>query len=175
VANFFDSNFFFLPLLAIVAVALCRSLRRCVGRVEAAIFLSVLAVFLFNNAAPPYYGWQLRGYWIARLYQPLFVALLLCIARALAAGISLRLPIIITVVANAVIVLGPVTLNPVGLYFDWRFYQHAPPDYFAQLLHIYGRRPLGICRPSHEGDERPPESRQVMLPPQAFRFKIIQR
>lgn len=175
VANFFDSNFFFLPLLAVVAAVLCRSVRRCVGRVEAAIFLSALAVFVFNNAAPPYYGWQMRGVWIARLYQPVFVALLLCIARALATGLSLRLPIIITVVANAMIVLGPVMMNPAGLYFDWRFYQHAPRATFAELLHIYGRRPLGFCRPSHEGDELPPAPRELMLPPYAFRFRIVQR
>ena len=169
VANFFDSNFFFLPLLAVLAVVLCR---RCIGRVEGAILLAVLAVFLFNNAAPPYYGWQVRGLWIARVYQAVFVALLLCVARAFAAEARpavLRAATWVTVIANAAIAFGPVMMNPMAFYFDYRFYQHVSPAVYAETLQLYGRRPLGICRPTHEGDDRPAPPPSIMRPPFAFR------
>jgi hypothetical protein len=144
-ANYFFSNFLFLPLLAIVSVLVAR--RKSIGRVEAAIFLSVLAVFLFNNAAPPYYGWQMRGAWIARLYQPVFVALLLCVARAMSNARSRPLiaAIVITVLGNASIAFGPMMKNPLAFALYHRFYRHAPPDMFAENLAFYGRRPLGIC------------------------------
>lgn len=170
VANYFDSNFLVLPLLALVALVACRT---CIGRVEGAILLAVLAVFLFNNAAPPYYGWQLRGVWIARLYQPMFVALLLIVVRALAAKPSLHPAITFAVLANVLIILGPLTANPAALYIDWRFYQHAPSGYFAKLLDVYGRRPLGVCRAEHDADRGLPMSRELMFPPRAFRFEPI--
>jgi hypothetical protein len=168
-ANFFDSNFFFLPLLAVVALLLCRG---CIGRVEGAILLSVMAVFLVNNAAPPYYGWQLRGYWIARLYQPLFVALLLCIARAVRDAPRqklMRAAIVVTVIANAAVGFGPVMRNPLAFYLDYRFYRHAEPSTFAELLAIYGRRPLGLCLVAHDLDERPLTSMSTARLPFAFR------
>lgn len=169
VANFFDSNFFFLPALALIAVVICP---RCISRVEAAILWSVLAVFLFSNAAPPYYGWQIRGEWIARIYQAVFVALLLCIARAFAAGrrpAVLRAATWVTVIANAAIAFGPIMMNPMAFYFDYRFYQMFSPAAFEEILHVYGRRPLGFCRPTHEGDNRPEPPMSVMHPPFAYR------
>lgn len=175
VANYFDSNFFFLPLLAIVAVVASGSWRKSVGRVEAAILLAVLAVFLFNNAAPPYYGWQLRGVWIPRLYQLVFVALLLCVARALGVVAApwrrrlLTVAIIVTVVANATIAFGPMTMNPVAFNLDYRFYRHASPEAFAENLRILGRRPLGFCDPGEEAVHRLPRPLPTQLEPFAYR------
>jgi hypothetical protein len=166
-ANFLDSNFLFLPLLSLLAFALCR---RCIGRVEGSILLSVLAVFLVNNAAPPYYGWQLRGVWIARLYQPVLPALILCIARAIAAKPrSLRVAVAFAVIANAAIAFGPVMMNPVAFYLDYRFYQFGRASVAPELLSLYGRRPLGFCRRSHEGDDRPPVPLSMFKPPNVFR------
>lgn len=174
VANYFDSNFFFLPLLGIVAVLLVR--RNSIGPVEGAILCAVLAVFLFNNVSPPYYGWQLRGVWIARLYQPVFVVLLLCIARGISsAGPGLRrtltAAIMFTVVANATVAFGPAVKNPMALYLHYRFYRHAPPETFAENLAFYGRRPLGVCATPAEA-ERQRRPRHVRDYPAPFAYRL---
>ena len=174
VANYFDSNFFFLPLLGIVAVVSTGAWQKSIGRVEAAILVSILVVFLFNNAAPPYYGWQLRGVWIARLYQPAFVALLLCVARSLSGIVVtwrrrlLLVAIIATVIANATVSFGPIMMNRMAFYLDYRFYRHTPPETFAENLQIYGRRPLGLCDESGALRQRP---LPVGASPPAFEYR----
>jgi hypothetical protein len=169
-ANFFDSNFFFLPLLAIIAV-LIAGWRRSIGRVEAAILLTVLAVFLFNNAAPPYYGWQLRGVWIPRLYQPMFVALLLVVAGAVSQTQrkALLVAVAATVVLNATIAFGPIANNPLAFYLDYRFYRHAQPETFAENLANYGRRPLGLCATPEEAKRQRPRPLRAYPMPDAYR------
>ncbi|MFN3077542.1 MAG: hypothetical protein ABT940_11790, partial [Alphaproteobacteria bacterium] len=83
VSNFLDSGFAVLPALFVVLLilSLARAGRRAFHPAEAVLLLVFLALFLFNNLAPPYQGWQMRGEWIARLYQPVFVAYLYFIAR----------------------------------------------------------------------------------------------
>ncbi|HEX9986715.1 MAG TPA: hypothetical protein VGF69_25895 [Thermoanaerobaculia bacterium] len=158
-AVFLFSGFLVLPLLFLATVWRVR-----LGRPELLILGATAAVFLFNNAAPPYYGWQLRGDWIPRLYQPVFVAFLLCIARA-------QLPkaaTLIAVAANVVILLAPVTLNRPALRLYEVFYRHGDPDAFLRNLEVHGRRPLGFCREEHvHNPPRPPYDRPsfVFRPP----------
>lgn len=167
-ANYLFSNFVFLPLLAIVAFIAAR--KKSIGRVEGAILLAMFAVFLFNNAAPPYYGWQLRGDWIARLYQPVFVALLLCVARAVNAHRAMVVAIVITVIANATVAFGPILKNPIAFAIDHRFYRHAPPEMFAENLAFYGRRPLGVCAtPEDAARQRVPRPVRDYPAPFAYR------
>lgn len=160
IETFLFSNFTFIPLL-FVAFALASFVLR--GRIrmqspELEIAVSVLLVFLINNLAPPYPGWQLRGSWIARLYQPLFVSLVLFIAREVQAWSSwgqgrgaragwLALALVIAAsAANATIVFGPALGFAHASLADDRFYGHSEPKWLKANLDQYGRRPLGFCR-----------------------------
>src|SRR5262249_54526326 len=79
VDNFFASNFLFLPLLFVLLAGVSYLKTRSISfnTPEREILLATLLVFLVNNLAPPYAGWQMRGIWIARIYQPVFVAFVL--------------------------------------------------------------------------------------------------
>jgi hypothetical protein len=81
---YFFSNFTFLPALFLVAIAGNLLLRRRGISMEANqrwVLLSGLGLFLLINLAPPYRGWQFRGYGMARIYQPVFGVMLLYIAQ----------------------------------------------------------------------------------------------
>ena len=76
-ANYFFSNFLFYPLLLLVLLALNRlGPRLSLSRQERALGLVLFGLFAFNNLAPNYAGWQMRGYEWPRLYQPLFLVML---------------------------------------------------------------------------------------------------
>jgi hypothetical protein len=171
-SNFLFSNFVFLPLLFVIVLAIRRG--KGLGAPELAILTAALALFLFNNAAPPYYGWQMRGEWIARLYQPIFVVFLLAVGRALQAmpqSKALKAFIVAAVIGNAAIVFGPITLTRFGPWAYLRFYQHAPTTYMLDNLRLYGRRPLGICRTTHEGDNLPNPDTEFNRPAYAYRYE----
>lgn len=156
VSNYVFSNFIFIPLLFIIVLVLARKAGvRALAAPEVVLLIATGAIFLFNNAAPPYYGWQMRGDWIARLYQPVVVVFLMAIARVLAAlpqSALLRGAVILAIMANAAIVLGPVTLTPLGQFAYHRFYAHSPEHFLLENLRKFGRRPLGFCDPSHAND-----------------------
>ncbi len=179
ISNFVFSNFVFLPLLFLVALAVARRAGiRFLGTPEIVVLVSVLFVFLVNNAAPPYYGWQLRGTWIARIYQPVFVAFLLPIARVAQVAIdswAWRLATIVTIVLNASIVFGPVSLNPVASVIYQRFYKHSEPDALTTNLRHYGRRPLGVCRSTHEFDDIVNPATPLNRPAYMFRYPVRDR
>jgi hypothetical protein len=154
--NYVFSNFIFIPLLFVIVLMIARQAHaRVLAAPEIGLLIAAGAIFLFNNAAPPYYGWQMRGEWMARLYQPVVVVFLMAIARALAAlpySALLRGAVIIAVVANAAIVLGPVTLTRLGQFAYHKFYAHSPEHLLLENLRKFGRRPLGFCDPSHAND-----------------------
>jgi hypothetical protein len=142
-------------LFVVVLVIARRANVRALAAPEIALLISTGAIFLFNNAAPPYYGWQMRGEWVARLYQPVFVVFLMAAARVLAAvphSTLLRAAIVTVVVANAAIVFGPVTMTRLGPFAYHKFYEHSPEHFFLDNLRKFGRRPLGFCDPSHAND-----------------------
>lgn len=157
---FFGANFIFLPALFLAAVALNpRTSRIRLLPAEAAVLLVALGLFLFNNLAPFYGGtWNMRGTWIARLYQPIFPVLLLFLARwwqelpplkgvrrAMIAG-----AVAATVAGNALIVFGPILNNPgrVSEFAFYRFYDHTDNHWvYESTLKGLGRRPLGFPRP----------------------------
>ncbi len=157
-SNFLFGNMIFLPILFIAAIIYGRKMhRRVLSSVDVAIVVSTALVFLFNNAAPPYYGWQMRGHWIARLYQPVFPAYLLAIARVTEAAGERHLRswtaiVAFTAVANASIAFGPILLNPLAAFAYQKFYIHSPSESLLVNLRRLGRRPLGVCRSSHEWD-----------------------
>jgi hypothetical protein len=126
---------------------------------EICLLISVALVFLFNNCAPPYdFRWQMRGTWIARLYQPMFVVLLFYCMRFYQA-ISIRkhsrplqtIMIVLfaaTVFGNGLVALGPALNDPgrVSSWVYWNFYKHSPPGTMKMNLAKYGRRPWGFCQ-----------------------------
>jgi len=151
------SNFLFLPLLFLAVLAVARWLPgkdRLLGPAEVCVLLTAALLFLFNNAAPPYPGWQLRGIWIPRLYQPVVGVLFAAVAGLLAqAG---RLPraarqgawaaFWLTLAANLWVVFAPVLGHAElsgAIYY--RFYRHAQRAVYAENLRIYGARPVGFC------------------------------
>lgn len=173
-SNFLFSNFVVLPLLFCGAtiVALRRKFS-IVERPEIVLMIASLAVFLFNNAAPPYYGWQLRGDWVARLYQPVLPALLLAIARVSQRSVADRrwqIAIAVSVLANASIAFGPVLMNPISAHVYQRFYMHSSPDSLLVNLRRFGRRPLGVCSTNHEWDHIPNPNTPFNRPAYQFRY-----
>ncbi len=153
--NYFFSNFLFLPLAFLIIIL--AGFRNEPERLkfpltEKCLLLSGLCVFLFNNLAPPYEGWQLRGNWIARLYQPLFVVFMVYAARATTVLSSTRriigaAVIIFCVFGNTAVILGPwINQDLTGLIYH-NFYKHAPASAYRKNLSIFGRRPFGFCRP----------------------------
>lgn len=156
--NYLFSSFLFLPALFVILFSLNLFKNRIrISVVEKSIALSVLALFLFNNLAPPYDGWQLRGDWVARMYQPVFTVLVLFAARKYQQSASLGQTwkralfalCALTVLANASIAFGPMLNNPFASSLYYHFYKHPPamssPTAMSENLRKYGRRPLGFC------------------------------
>ena len=169
-SNFLFSNFVFLPILGVAAYAIARRTIRW-NDPEMLLVYSTLLVFFFNNAAPPYAGWQLRGEWIARLYQPVFVALLLFVARATSQtnNRAWRSAIAVTVLLNFAIVSGPLTLNSAATWLYHKFYAHASPRAFLDNLKHFGRRPLGFCEQRHLEEGWNPYTNRARPPRWMFR------
>lgn len=150
---FVFSNFVFFPAL-FVWLLLLRRQRPVFHPVALAVLVSVLGLFLFLNAAPPYQGaWQLRGVWIPRLFQPWFVAILVTVA---ATSVALRrsarhrllvASVVLVTALDGAVIAGPfLKLTPLyagvyeGFYRAWRM------DENAAWLSKLGRRPYGLCR-----------------------------
>jgi hypothetical protein len=151
VRNFFYSNMVFLPALFLMLFALTRAPPTLP---EGALGIAVTLLFLFNNLAPPYEGrWQMRGDFIPRLYQPVFVALLVYAARTLgswrAATRGRRAALaavgLFALAGNATIAFGPIARVPWAGPVYARFYLHSGPETMDANLARYGRRPLGFC------------------------------
>jgi hypothetical protein len=154
---FLYSNFLFLPLLFLLGLLAARWLpegSRSVSRAEACVLAAAVLLFLFNNLAPPYTGWQLRGAWLPRIYQPVFPVMISTLASLFARADLLprRLrpalwgALALTLAANVWIVFGPVlgsTRLSQTVYH--RFYRHDKATAYEETLAKFGRRPLGFC------------------------------
>lgn len=157
---FFGSNFIFLPALFLAVVALNAVTSRISFQpVELALILVATGLFVFSNLAPFYGGaWNLRGTWIARLYQPVFPVFILFIARWWQHLPPLSWPLrsaiwllgLAALAGNALIVFGPILKNPlkVSEFAYYRFYNHNDVHWiYERYLNEYGRRPIGFPRP----------------------------
>jgi hypothetical protein len=155
---FFSSNFLFLPALFLVVLVLNPVTSRVPFQpAEVALLGVTLGLFLFNNLAPPNPGaWQMRGSWIARLYQPVFPAFIYFTARWFQALPPLRRGarrgigalLAAASAGNSLVVFGPILDNPLRVSEEafYRFYDHNPEHSMYELeLARFGRRPLGFC------------------------------
>ena len=154
----FGANFIFIPALFLVLFAINPITARIrFAPAEIALLFVSAGLFLFNNLAPDYHGespWVMRGTWIARIYQPVFPAIIFFSARWWQALPSLRQPyrvlllllLSITIAGNALITFGPILNNPFKLseHAFYRFYNHTDLHWaYEANLKNYGHRPLG--------------------------------
>ncbi|MGC4119843.1 MAG: hypothetical protein QM765_35760 [Myxococcales bacterium] len=152
VQNFFRASFLVLPALFVGLYAWGRwRLRFRLAEFEWAVLLAALAIFLFNNLAPSYDhlaapNGRIRGYDFARLYLPIFVVLVLYVAR-LAAFLEdrskraiLGAAVSLCLACNVAICLSPVLRSKVLLALYVGDAATAVYDNTGK----YGRRPLGL-------------------------------
>ena len=71
---FLKSNFYVLPSLFILFYLIGHfKYHMRLNLIEGTLLFVTLLIFLFNHLAPKYTGYQMRGDWIARIYQPVFI------------------------------------------------------------------------------------------------------
>ena len=119
-----------------------------------ALAIAMLTVFVFNNMAPYYEGWQMRGDWISRIYQP-EIALILLLVFSVVKNWQEKGKKVLTkalLVVVAVVFLFNARINVAPAYGDYsivkhhyNFYLHGFPETMEQNLEKHGRRPLWIC------------------------------
>ena len=156
VSNFFYSGMIFFPILFLLVVAhhVKFRVRPILAPVALAILLSTFAVFVFLNVAPPYGGgWQLRGTWLARLYQPWFVVVLLVVA---AASVALRdtrrhkalvAAVVVCCLIDGIAIAGPyIRVFQPYKTVNQNFYQDRSLRRNDHWMHKLGVRPYGICK-----------------------------
>jgi hypothetical protein len=143
--------FLALLLLSLVTVRLRLSL------VEVSILAGAGLLWIFNNAAPPYEGFPMRGFGFPRLYQSAFVPMVLYAARwseriwhqpGAGAIRSVTLAALgLTLLGNAYVVYGPLLGAPDTTLAYHRFYRHATPEMQTENLARFPRRPIWLCTP----------------------------
>lgn len=146
------SNFTILPGVFLIALLYGILRRRMkLQLAEGSLLLAVFAVFVFNNMAPPYEGWQLRGEWIPRLYQPAFVVMIFYVARFVPALPELERKIGLAAIGVVALSQGLMIVSPyAGLRwadaYYYNFYRHSVIDAIPQNIEKYGVRPFGVCK-----------------------------
>ena len=172
--NLLFSSFLFLPLGFIA----CWILNRMgpglpFTRAETCLLIVIGLLWAFNNFAPPYdgyKGWQVRGYWIARIYQPLTAVLLVYLCRTHQASVerggvcqrNVRIVLGIVLAGNLLTSFsGILGFRPGHMVLNM-YYKHAERSqemltpkryvaymsnrYYADNLEAHGKRPVGFCR-----------------------------
>ena len=152
-SNFLDSNFLFLPLLFIIFLILGWHKKIGLDEIELSILFCAFLVFLFTNMAPYVMGdTQLRGEWIARIYQPIFIVMLMYIVRFSSQVLQEKLVqrkyiiglITACVAFNLAINMGGIFGSSLTQRAWYRFYMHAPQNTMTENLEKYGVRPVGF-------------------------------
>ncbi len=153
--NFSNAAYFYLAVF-FVAVILVGKLTKSLKLALPfwVITIAMLAVFVFNNMAPHYEGWQMRGNWISRIYQPVII---LCLLPAFEVLKNWELRgkrryIQLLVVATAIVFIfnTQINISPAfgsysQTYHHYNFYFHSMPETMGENLEKHGRRPLWIC------------------------------
>jgi len=172
-SNFFGSQFFFLAILFLLLYAMVRrDDDKQPNVVEWAWLIAIFTIFLINNGGPdrPKFN-EYRNTQMARLYQPMFIALMVYVARV-GGSLNLSRKKIARVFKGSWILCVAANFSVIfGVYFGWnhsaivyqRFYEHAMRHtvvaQFNERLEKYGRRPMFHCL------EKLPPEREAMNPP----------
>lgn len=151
--NFTGSNFLFLPSLFLIILPWAFVKKFQMNRVEVFVLLSALLVFLFNNLAPPYIAYfSMQGKWIARIYQPIFIILIMFIVRfsvvafksnKMVKNIFVSL-ICLCFIGNTIINFGGCFKSKFTQWTWFNFYQHSSPSAMINNLNKYGVKPMGF-------------------------------
>jgi hypothetical protein len=161
--NFFNANFFFLPIVFILFVAygyfLKKKHRINFQPQDVFIFLSVFLVYLFINMAPPHFAqFQFGGDAFSRFYQPLLAPLFFYVLRFIDSkkikNKKHTLFLVGTVwglcLIQYFVVLGPYLNNPFKLSSRtyWQYYKHSAPDAMDINLKKYNQKLFNFCKPN---------------------------
>ena len=153
--TFLYSNFFVIPISVILILWSKRKQFKMIWGVSSSIAISILILFSFINLSPPSIdpvGWDFHGTWIARIYQPLFIILIIFLAKYFA---ELKLEqkyknflMVVFFSLNIAIIWGPLLNLRVAHYVYLKFYKHGngKPALIQENLRRHGTRPLGFCR-----------------------------
>ena len=131
---------------------------------EFGVLLAIFLVFAFNNLAPHYGSLlQFRGFGVARIYEPLFIVLILYISRKVQSLPDLSLAkqkmflglISIVIIGNLITSFSTMLPNNWGLGIYGNFYLQASTTKqtytaFKEQIRKYGRYPIGTCGPLKE-------------------------
>jgi hypothetical protein len=142
--SFVFSNFVILPLLFLLTCCLCW--KTSVRSFDVALLAIVCGLFGFLNACPEYSGkWQMRGEFMNRLYQPVFISIVCVCARSMVRLRSLGSVLLgLAMLGQASVVFsGILGLGYMQTAYE-RFYPHADAGQYNLNLEEYGRRPLGF-------------------------------
>ncbi len=152
--NFLHSNMTFIPIL-FLGLFLKNSIfannqKLNLSIASKALIFSVFLVFSFNNLAPAYEGWQMRGNWIARIYQPIFPAMVFFILKYFHKNFNIRsiasVFLFLTVIANTLIIWSPFADLNYPLQHYYNFYQTKNPNSLKTNLDKFGRTPVKFCK-----------------------------
>lgn len=153
--NFFDALYFYLAIFFIAIVAIGKATKSLTLDMPFwVIAAGMLSVFIFNNMAPPYEGWQMRDVWIARIYQPAIILVLLPLfsvlknwqeagKKNLVRGVLIAC--LVTFAFNTHTNIAPAFGNDSQTFRHYNFYFHSLPQTMGENLEKYGRRPLWVC------------------------------
>ena len=151
--NYVDSQFLFLGILGVVLLGISLVFtRKTISKSGVLLSGCMLFIFLFSNMAPPYGGdWHLEGYWIARIYQPLFVVIIFAMVSLIKelekfSGVQkvILAASFIVFLLNTYVVFGPITghFELVSMYE--KFYETTPPGTMEANIEKYGAKPIGF-------------------------------
>jgi hypothetical protein len=157
--NYVFSTFAYLSVaFAVVNIPGLFGKRLKLNSLEFGVLLAVLLIFAFNNLAPPYRSWQFRDYGFARIYEPMFVVMILYIARKIQT--MPELPLIkqrillglagFIILGNLLTSFSTILPNNWGLGIYGNFYLQSyttKQTYsdFKERIRKYGRYPIGFC------------------------------
>jgi hypothetical protein len=154
IENLFNAGFFILPGLFLIIYIPARIFYKFqLNIVEVSIFLGVFWLFLFLNLVPSYDSiWQLRGVNIARIYQPVFIPMLMYLVRFASYIYETNKKVSMVYFVLLFLAFGTcVWLNLGGWYHNeytqsmyYNFYRNSIDDAYFRNIEIYGKKPLGF-------------------------------
>jgi hypothetical protein len=158
--NYLFSTFAYLSIVfAIFNIPKLFGNRLKLNSVESAVIISVFIVFAFNNLAPQYRSWQFRELGFARIYEPIFIVMILYLGRKVQSMFELPQQkqrillgiLTLMILGNSLTSFSTMLPNNLGLGIYGNFYlqgyttKQTYSD-FKERIRKFGRYPIGTCR-----------------------------